>query len=491
MNFLDRLVLFLSPVAGEKRVSARRRAELVAGQRDYEVARPTYRNKGWKRSSKDADAVNRLALKSTREFARYLVENNAWAARGVEVITSNVIGTGIVPSCKDPSAMALWKAWANDWYCDSRELLPFSGLSEQILRTVVISGECLVRRRPRKIEDRLPIPLALEVLEPDYIDTSVNEARGASGGPTVDGIEFDPIGRRTAYWLFSQHPGASNGKAESQRIPAPQILHIYRPLRPQQTRGITWLAQSITPLMDFDRYEDAQLLKQQIAACFAAFVVDVEGSAAPIGGTPKAATPNVEDIQPGGVAYLPEGKDVKFGTPPSITPDSFDVRQLRRISAGYGVTYEDLTGDYSNATFSSARMGRIAHRRLVEKWQWNMLIPMLHQRVWEWAMTAAVEAGALPAVPPVRWTTSPLPMIDLQVEIDAAAKAIRSGLLTQSEAIREQGYDPDEFFAEKTADDKRLSASGIVLDTDPRKMSQAGQAQLSSDTAPAPGGGVK
>ena len=55
---------------------------------------------------------------------------------------------------------------------------------------------------------------------------------------------------------------------------------------------------------------------------------------------------------------------------------------------------------------------------------------------------------------------------------------IRGGLLTLSEAIREQGNDPDEHLAEYAADLKRLDAAGIILDSDVRATSQAGQMQI-------------
>ncbi len=49
-----------------------------------------------------------------------------------------------------------------------------------------------------------------------------------------------------------------------------------------------------------------------------------------------------------------------------------------------------------------------------------------------------------------------------------------------SEAIRERGYKPDALLRELAADFKKLDALGLTLDSDPRKMTQAGQAQSST-----------
>ena len=54
---------------------------------------------------------------------------------------------------------------------------------------------------------------------------------------------------------------------------------------------------------------------------------------------------------------------------------------------------------------------------------------------------------------------------------------VRAGIMTLAEAIRERGYDPDEFLAEYATFSKKLDDLKIVLDSDPRHMTQAGQFQ--------------
>jgi capsid protein len=71
----------------------------------------------------------------------------------------------------------------------------------------------------------------------------------------------------------------------------------------------------------------------------------------------------------------------------------------------------------------------------------------------------------------------PLPFIDPSQEGLAVQRNVRSGITSLPEAIRERGYDPDELLDEIAAFNKKLDDLGIVLDTDPRKMSQAGQQQ--------------
>jgi capsid protein len=76
------------------------------------------------------------------------------------------------------------------------------------------------------------------------------------------------------------------------------------------------------------------------------------------------------------------------------------------------------------------------------------------------------------------WSAPPRPLIEPDKEGLAIQRNVRTGIQTLSDAIRERGYDPDEFFAAIAADNARLDALKIVLDSDPRKTTQAGQLQL-------------
>jgi hypothetical protein len=74
------------------------------------------------------------------------------------------------------------------------------GLQLQAARTIVESGAVIARRRWRKASDRLPVPFQIQVLEPDYIDPSkhgpLDSAPGVQGGFVVNGVQFNPIGKR-------------------------------------------------------------------------------------------------------------------------------------------------------------------------------------------------------------------------------------------------------------------------------------------------------
>lgn len=488
----DRFLMALAPQWALNRIRAR--AVAMTLSRHYEAASTGRRTDAWNKSTSDANAANGPSLARLRFLARDVVRNNGWARRGHRVIANNTVGWGIVPNpAGDSAAKAseLWRRWAETTECDADGLATFYGIQRQVAEAVAESGEVLVRRRWRREKDGLSLPLQLQVLEADFLDTNKDGLTGDAGGPIIQGVEFDAIGRRAAYWLFEQHPGANRSRtlSVSKRVPAADIIHVFRPERPGQARGVSWYAPVLLKLKDFDEYDDATLMRQKIAACFAAFVTDADGAGSLIGKKDDDNDDSLESLEPGLVSYLSPGKQISFANPPVVNDhESFSKTNLRAVAAGLGVTYEDLTGDYSQVNFSSARMARLAHWANVHDWRWNMLIPQVCSRVWDWAMTAALVTGEIDEVPDrIDWTPPPMPMIEPDKEGIAFKRLVRAGAMTPSEMVRQQGQDPKAHFAEYAADLALLDKLKIVLDSDPRRTSDAGLTQERAGTKP--GGG--
>lgn len=492
LGWWDRLTLSVAPKWTMERMRARRVAEFVA--RNYEAAQGGRRTSGWSTNRADANSILRSAGPVLREHARDLVRNNGNALRAQAIVCDNTVGWGITPRPLGPdvaqnkAALARWKAWAVDSSeIDPERQMNFLGLLAQAMASIFTDGEVLLRRRVRRPDDGLSVPLQVQVLEADLLD--VGKDLETPTGEVVQGVQFDKVGRRVGYWIFPKHPGAARSIGESRFVPASEILHVRMPGRPGQVRGVSWLGAAIAPLKNLDTFEDAELLKQQIAACFAAFVTDMDGMGAPIGveGEAEAGDDRIpEEFEPGMIVQLPPGKTVTAANPPTLTSDALPTRNLRRIAATIGITYEDLTGDFSQVNFSSARMGRIAHMGRVRAWQHQMLIPQACAGVWSWFTQALEIGGAVPMG--AEWTATPLPMIEPDKEILGLTRAVRGGFMTFSSALREQGIDPETHWAEYAADLALLDAKKIVLDSDVRKVSQAGLTQERVGAAPGEGG---
>ena len=50
------------------------------------------------------------------------------------------------------------------------------------------------------------------------------------------------------------------------RVPAAEVMHLLRSLRPGQLRGVPWMANAPVRLWELDRYDDAELPRKKFAA---------------------------------------------------------------------------------------------------------------------------------------------------------------------------------------------------------------------------------
>ncbi len=478
MNLIDHMIGIVSPEAGLRR--ARARVATAALTRRYEGASIGRRTDGWITAGTDANAEVGPALGRLRDRARDLVRNNAYAAKAVTALATNMIGTGIIPRARadDPAlaeaADTLWARFVCE--CDASGHTDFFGLQTLIARTMVESGECLVRLRRRPSGDGLAVPFQIQVLEPDHLDGG-RDADLSGGGFIRHGIEFDPLGAPAAYWLFPRHPGDSRfGGGASVRIPATDILHVYDQLRPGQFRGVTWFAPALMKLRDLDEFDEAELVRKKIEACFVAFVMGGDPEETITDASIDDQGKRIERFRPGMVAYLPPGRDVRFGQPSASAgyPECARV-QLHAVAAALGLTYELLTGDLSQVNYSSIRAGLLEFRRRIEQLQWQVLVPGLCRPVWRRFVETAQAAGALPdGQIEAEWTPPRFEAVDPLKDVQADILAVRAGFMTLKEAIARQGYDPAAVLTEIAATNETLDELNIVLDTDPRRSTRTG-----------------
>lgn len=477
MTLLDRAIATVSPGWAYRRLQYRNAMALFDG------ASKGRRTKHWHTANTSIQADTRKGLALLRARSRDLGQNNAYAAAAHRELPANIIGEGITPHVDLPTpeeratAEQLAKAWFDSTACDFYGQMNFYGIEQLVARTVVESGECLVRRLTES-RPGFDVPLQVQVLEPDYLDTS-KDGLMAGNNRIVQGVEYDENWRRVAYWMYDAHPGDQHFttvEIRSRRVPAKDVLHIYRIERAGQVRGIPWSAPVLLRMRDFDEYEDAQLWQQKIAACFSAFIIPGDQ----FGGISQTDEERLlpEKLEPGTIEVLSDGKDIKFAQPPATTGYAdYSLVTLHEIATGYGVPYSILTGDLRQVNFSSGRMGDRSFNRNLKNWQRNLFVPQLCQPVWQWFMDACVRQRLLPEPVPARWSPPRRELTDPAREIPALRDAARSGQMTMPEMIRQNGFDPDDFLREIQEWNTAMDQAGVVLDSDPRKVSGAGLTQ--------------
>ncbi|HJU45521.1 MAG TPA: phage portal protein [Chitinophagaceae bacterium] len=465
MNIIDRTIALVSPKTAMRRVANRAKAQMIdMHTRRYEGGAYGHRHSGFHvKVDQSPNELIHQDLKNLVTRSRYLSINNPYAKRAPKIIANNVVGTGILPTPVGEKEEvdrinAAWRSWGESLECDFNGDFNFYGLQKLIMRTIVISGEALIiRKRVKSDISRLGIQLL--VLEGDYIDqTKHNYWSGGYGKGHYDyyGIRYNEDNKKTGYWIYDRHP--LEGNIQSSFVPIEDIIHIFEVERSGQNRGVPFSSSTILKQRDLDDYEDAEILGKKAASCMPIFVTnnDLEGSS-------NGFDDKVEHLEPGTINYLKPGESVSFAQPPQNPGFSeFIKTQHRAIANGYGVTYEQLTGDLSNVNFSSARLGWIEFQRMVDDWQYLLIIPKFCEKAYKWFLEACRIALGTRSDVQVNWTAPRREMIDPVKEINGMKNMVRAGFTSWQEVVKQQGYNPEEVLRELREDQKKFMDAGLM-----------------------------
>lgn len=442
--------------------------------RFYDAAAGGRNTAGWTTTGASANAEVALAGPTLRERSRDLERNNPTAHKILSAFVNNVIGDGIRVSFADLKVQALWDEWIAE--CDTAHDLDFYGQQWLMVYGAALSGEALARRRPRFARDALTVPLQIQLLESDFL-CSVQNRQLPNGGRILQGIEFDAIDRRVAYWLWPYHPGDAFGPLgvpgiNPVSVPADDIAHMYEATRAGQARGVPKLATIMRLAHDLNDYDASHLTNKRVQANVCAIVYgdDMEEP----GMTPVLSfsgdqadengdRPPVEGLEPGAIIIARGGKQIQFNNP-TQTPGyaEYKVDRKHDMAAGTDTPYELATGDLSRVNYSSIRAGLIEYRRAVKSYRSRVVIPLYINKVVRWFLDAAIVSGK---VQPGRYTfkcSAPkFEEVDRLKESLADAQEMVNGTTSQQRLIRERGDDPAEIMAERVADAKAAKKKGL------------------------------
>jgi lambda family phage portal protein len=481
-----------------------RKAAKARHVRRYEAAASGRLTAGWVAGTTGPNTEVWNAHISLRDRSRDLVRNNALATRAITVLTSALVGDGIRPQPRSGSARvdeALTQLWSMlGTEIDAAGRLDVYGLQAQAVRAWLESGEVFQRRRWRRPDDGLLVPMQVQMLEADYLADSSLWIGRDDNERLQYGIEMDAVGRRTAYAMYRQHPGESNSLTAAGlqyvMVPASEVSHVYRADRPGQLRGVPWLAAVMLDLRDLDDLEHTEIVRQKMQACLMA--VRKTSSLDPVGLSDQVEQDDdgrwIEDMVPGMVAKLPDGEDIDFFAPQQFGGFIESVQHYQRIVAvGSQVPYELLTGDLSSVNYSSIRAGDLEFRRLVSALCRQVVVPHVCQPVWAWFVEAAELSGMIPQMTPQQRMMAMRPIwhpprwvaIDREAEIKADILEMQAGTRTLAQAAAERGQDWRSLLAQLAEEQDAAAELGLSL-TGFGSKSPSQSVTMPADTAQTP-----
>lgn len=446
-----------------------------------------------------------------RRRSRYAVLTSPYAKRAIEVLVSNVVGSGhklvsLAPNTEFKKQVEdLWKKWCSE--CDPSGKMNFAAIEALIFRSMLEGGDSFARLRVRKKEDGLSVPLQIQLYEAEQVPVFKNERNGPNA--IVAGIEFSPLGKILFYHLCRTHPGeftllTSNQDISSDTvaIPASEMIHLHDVKRPSEVRGLPILSQCLIQLSDLDRYMDAELVRKKAAALIGGFIRE------PIDGSDKInpfitgedgeidieAVQNsdkseihIEALEPGTFPILPPGYEVSFSNPQDVGPmfEAFLRQQLLMITASVNLTYDQLTGDMRGVNDRTIRASMLEFKRIAMNYQANILEHQFCRAVFARWFNLAILSGALkiPAgmsdedARKVQWVPDPWQYMNPKQEVDTQIAEIRAGFRSRSEVITERGSSSENVDDQIAADRKREEKLGLIYTTNPTAVTDAGNAQ--------------
>jgi lambda family phage portal protein len=476
---------------------AMRIARAQIALRGYDAAQVGRRTSSFRQGKGSANAEIARALPVLRERSREFVRNSWIGPRALDVLCSHVVGTDLTVrfdtgSAKDDQrAQTLWDEWTAQ--ADIQGEGNFLSEISLAFRATLEGGDSIIRMRAlsRSEMGARRVPMALHVGEGDLIDHERDRLAITNAAFRARlGVELGANDTRIGYWLHNMAPGepgyAIAGGLTSELVPRREVVHLYRRLRPGQLRGVPAFAPVLTTARDFADLMDSLVVKERMQANIGIFIEsgDVAGPFAKEAAAAAAPGPasGLEEIglRPGMIARLKAGEKMQgFAPAGNSSFEPVALRAMQGIAAGLGLTYDQVTGDLTQANYSSLRAGKIEFRRLVADLQWNMLEPQALSRITGRWVDLAILAGQLPRRAHGwrrRYVMPAHEPIDPKKDLEADILAVRAGRMSPQDFIGAWGRDWREVVADWETFLAETDLKGLIFDIDPRQRTRTGQA---------------
>jgi len=412
-------------------------------------------------------ALSPMVRRTMRNRARYERQNNSYLAGMSATLANDLVGTGPRLQLQfgdDETARMIERAFFDwSWQIDLASKL------RTMREALVVDGEAFAMMITNP---RMPgVQLDLRLVESEMVATPT-ELMAQSitpDGSTVDGLEFDTVGNVTAYQVLNYHPGSNFrvNTLEFQRVPASQMVHWFRPLRPGQHRGMPEVTPALKLFAQLRRYTEAVCAAAETAADFAGFLRT---------NSPAAEVDEVEafaemPIEKRSMVTLPDGwtfEQLKAEQPTS-TYAMFKRELIGEIGRCLGLPFNVSALDSSSYNYASGRMDHQVYAT-TQRIMRDDLERKLLDRVLEAWVNEATLAGYMPEGVPAfsewdwSWQWDGKEHVDPAKEANAAETRLRNHTTTLAAEYAKQGKQWDVELRQRAAEMNLMSELGLFIE---------------------------
>ncbi|AVE48825.1 TPA: phage portal protein [Serratia marcescens] len=488
---------------------------------------------GWQPSSQSVDAALLPQFERGNARADDLVRNNGYAANGVQLHQDHIVGSFFRLSYRpnwrylgiaeeesrafSDEIEAAWREYAEDPDCclDVERKRTFTMMIREGVAMHAFNGEVFTQ----PCWDRAPHRLfrtQFKMVSPKRI----RNAPGVLDSKTQRvGVSLDKYGAAIGYSVLDDsYP--SWGTRRVSYVPRelangrPAMIHIFEPLEDGQTRGANRFYSVMEQMKMLDTLQNTQLQSAIVKAMYAATIeseLDTEKAFDYIlgVGNVKGQEPPMNKFLEQYLIYY-QAAQVKFGGAkvPHLFPGDklelktaqnadngysvFEQSLLRYIAAGLGVSYEQLSRDYSQVSYSSARASAneswryfLGRRKFIASRQASMMFSCwLEEALIRGVVKMPSRARfsfseARCAWSNSEWIGAGRMAIDGLKEVQESVMLIEAGLSTFEKECGKLGEDYQEIFRQQVREAEERKAAGL---TQPAWVAAAFQAQLQNST---------
>lgn len=286
-----------------------------------------------------------------------------------------------------------------DNWIDASRMNTLTGLVRLAIGVYLYSGEILATSEWMRGPTRRPYQTAIQMIEVDRLCNPFGALTPQvleNGNILVGGIEKDRFGAPVGYHIRDSHPADLRpNSVKWTRFPKElyfgrlRVLHILEQTRIDQTRGISEMVSALKEMRITKKFRDIVLQNAVVNATYAASIesdlprmeaLETIGAGEGIGdhivdymeaylSAVAEFTGASKNIVMDGVKipHLPPGSKLQLRPAGTAGPlgTEFESSLLRYIAAALGVSYEQLSRDYSKTNYSSARAAMLETRKFM------------------------------------------------------------------------------------------------------------------------------
>lgn len=436
MNLLDKIISYVSPGWGYRRMSWR-----MGMRQAYEAGKISNTSADWIPYNAKSEHLNETERDFIRARARDRERNSDFMQAMIKAFERNVIGGGFrVQSQTKKENLGdqmekIFDEWAQTRNCEVTGQMSFREGCKMIVRRRIVDGGILI---VKTYNGNKKYPFQMQVREVDDLDTAV--LTGKNGNMVINGVEVNKYQKPIAYHLKIYSPdGWDTGKTE--RIPAQRVIFLFEKKMPSQIREISETTTMISRTNDIDDYIHTLAMKEKIQAAFTVFIKRQLPTV--IGGMGRNIAPKergkypIKKIEPGMIFELNPGDDATSIIPNGQAQNAKEyIATIQRMGASaLGVGYENASRDMSNVNYSSARQNLLEDQKNFTDWQMWLTEHFLKE-IYTEVIISAVLAGTLNIKDfwekkseylAHRWIAPGWSWIDPQKEVNANKTAIETG----------------------------------------------------------------